>query len=311
MLFLTTATALRATPFLLLALPSASALASENATVASKYKAPNESTPPIVARQWAQDDKDLWSYVEEKVPAVLDHTGSSSFDEHLRGVQAVLRGWGSPNYLTKAGLFHSIYGTEGFQGFSLPLSEREAVQDLIGEKAERLCWIFCMVDRTTVDESALRWTPGSCDSNCRFTFLSRPELGRFEIVVDKEEWLDFLELTLADWLEQVEGAASKPSSLFLWDEGEAYAYRRKAYRAMSRVLAHERMGRLGGIVQQMHGEVYETESEVTKILVQPRTPPMSEAAARALDALRSAGEDIPTNLRPRPEEKMAFETERS
>jgi hypothetical protein len=28
-------------------------------------------------------------------------------------------------------------------------------------------------------------------------------------VVDEEEWLDFLELTLADWLEQVEGAAEK------------------------------------------------------------------------------------------------------
>lgn len=29
------------------------------------------------------------------------------------------------------------------------------------------------------------------------------------IVADEEEWLDFLELTLADWLEQVEGAAEK------------------------------------------------------------------------------------------------------
>ena len=28
-------------------------------------------------------------------------------------------------------------------------------------------------------------------------------------VLDEEEWLDFLELTLADWLEQVEGAAEK------------------------------------------------------------------------------------------------------
>ena len=28
-------------------------------------------------------------------------------------------------------------------------------------------------------------------------------------IIDEEEWLDFLELTLADWLEQVEGAAEK------------------------------------------------------------------------------------------------------
>ena len=38
-------------------------------------------------------------------------------------------------------------------------------------------------------------------------FRARDELGRFLIPLqNEEEWLDFLELTLADWLEQVEGA---------------------------------------------------------------------------------------------------------
>lgn len=31
------------------------------------------------------------------------------------------------------------------------------------------------------------------------------------LAIDEDEWLDFLELTLADWLEQVEGAAEKVS----------------------------------------------------------------------------------------------------
>ena len=31
----------------------------------------------------------------------------------------------------------------------------------------------------------------------------------YTIKLDENEWLDFLELTLADWLEQVEGAAEK------------------------------------------------------------------------------------------------------
>jgi len=40
-----------------------------------------------------------------------------------------------------------------------------------------------------------------------YKLRARPELGHFDIQLTKEEWLDFLELTLADWLEQVEGAA--------------------------------------------------------------------------------------------------------
>jgi hypothetical protein len=36
------------------------------------------------------------------------------------------------------------------------------------------------------------------------SFYSRPELGRFEIPLGGEqEWVDFLTLSLADWLEQV------------------------------------------------------------------------------------------------------------
>ena len=48
-----------------------------------------------------------------------------------------------------------------------------------------------------------------------YTFRSRPELGRFQIILTKEEWLDYLELSLANWLEQVEGAATKANPLFL------------------------------------------------------------------------------------------------
>lgn len=270
-------------------------------TAASAFKVPNNSTPPHKATRWSDEDSALHLYISRSVPAVLEHTGFAAFDEHLQGVQAVLRGWNSPDYLTKAGLFHSIYGTEGFQGFALPLSERGGVQSLIGENAERLSWIFCMADRTDVDQSALTWTPTSCSSDRRYVFRSRPELGRFELVLDRDEWLDFIELTLADWLEQVEGAASKPSDLFLWQTGEAFAYRRDAYSSMARILAAERPDRLGGVVPRMFREVMATEPEGTRNLVQPRTPPMSDAAERALEALRAAGEDIPLDLRPQPQ----------
>ena len=62
--------------------------------------------------------------------------------------------------LTNAALFHSIYGTEGFQGYALPLSHRGEIAGLIGAKAERLAWIFCMVDRATVDATVFAAAEG-------------------------------------------------------------------------------------------------------------------------------------------------------
>jgi hypothetical protein len=265
----------------------------------SKFKAPNDETPLEISKQWNEEDEALWTYVEKHVPAVLDHTGSAAFDEHLKGVQSVLRYWGSPKHLSDAGLLHSIYGTEGFQGFALPLSERSIIQQLIGEKAEYLCFCFCMVDRSTLDESVFEWKE-TMDDSTFFILRSRPELGRFELTLTKEDWLDFVELTLADWLEQVEGAATKASNLFLWKTGEAYAYRRLAYHKMSLILRSERPERLSKAPRDMVEAVYGTESSATRQLIQPRTPPMSDAAAFALEALRAAGEDIPNDLSPQP-----------
>lgn len=286
---------LLATTLLLYSLPF---ILSNEVSVASKFKAPNENTSPALIEEWRQQDQRLWDYVESHVPAVLEHTGASAFDEHLKGVQAVLRGWNAPLYVTSAGLFHSVYGTEGFQGFSLPLSERSAIQDIIGIQAEKLCFIFCMVDRYSVDKTVFAWKPN--DENATFVFQSRPELGRFDITLTKKEWLDFIELTLADWMEQVEGAALTASEIFWWKQGQAYAYRRLAYKKMCEILAIERAERLGKVAPRLLQEVMATESPSTRHLHQERTPPMSQAAKEALNALRASGEDIPADFSPKP-----------
>ena len=290
---------------LLLQVDPASAI--EPSYECSKFKSPNANTDKNLIKEWEVADQTLWKYVKEKVPAVLEHTGSAAFDEHLKGVQAVLRYWDSPVHLTNAGLFHSIYGTEGFQGFSLPLSERTAIKYLIGEKAEKLAFVFCMVDRYTVDETVFDWTEEDVASKTSiYTFRSRPELGRFQLTLTKEEWLDYLELSLADWLEQVEGAATKPSPLFLWREGEAYAYRRLAYRKMNEILSVERKDRLGIKPKHTLAAVMSTEAPETRHLVQARNPPVSDAAAQALDALRASGESIPLDLSPQPVNDESF-----
>ena len=274
--------------------------ADESSYECSKFKLPNNETNVNLVKEWNASDENLWNYVKEKVPAVLAHTGSAAFDEHLKGVQAVLRYWDSPTHLTNAGLFHSIYGTEGFQGFSLPLSERSVIRSLIGDKAEKLVFVFCMVDRYTVDETVFRWKKDLAPTAAVYNFRSRAELGRFQIQLTKDEWLDFLELSLADWLEQVEGAARKPNPLYLWKKGEAYAYRRLAYRKMSEILSVERVERLGSKPGETLDAVMSTEPEETRHLVQSRNPPVSDAAARALEALRASGETIPLDLSPQP-----------
>jgi len=109
---------------------------------------------------WADADATLHAAMREHVPAALAHNGEEDFDRHLVGVQSVLRSWGAAERLTNAALFHSIYGTEGFQGYALPLSHRGEIAGLIGAKAERLAWIFCMVDRATVDATVFAAAEG-------------------------------------------------------------------------------------------------------------------------------------------------------
>ena len=77
---------------------------------------------------------ELVDFIVENIPTDLQHTGSGSFDEHLLGVQAVLRHWKADSYVADAGLFHSIYGTEAFQGHKLPLSKRDKLRSLIGDR---------------------------------------------------------------------------------------------------------------------------------------------------------------------------------
>eukprot|EP01050_Picozoa_sp_SAG11_P032816 SAG11_NODE_10846_length_802_cov_0.951636_2_plen_103_part_01 len=49
-----------------------------------------------------------------------------------------LGGQGYSAEVGRAGLFHSVYGTEGFGGFTLPTSRRAEVAAAIGKHAERL-----------------------------------------------------------------------------------------------------------------------------------------------------------------------------
>lgn len=254
--------------------------------VCEKWKVPNFSTPESVITAWNEKDNNLYRFLSSTVPEALEHTGSTAFDKHLKGVQAVLRNWGADEYLTNSGLFHSIYGTQGFQGFSLSFSKREAIKNLIGIKAERLSFIFCSADRETVDNLVRKHFDNLEDLNAieqlEFTIHSRLELGRFEINFPTEnDWLDFLELTLADYLEQIEGASSKAIPAYGWSIGDAWGYRRAAYHQMSELLVARRGLH---VAREMYEAVFAVESMDTKQIHHRLTPPVSETALEAQTA---------------------------
>jgi hypothetical protein len=170
----------------------------------------------------------LRSLGTEDVP----HSGENGFLAHLVAVMHDLEAWGCDRDVCRAGLFHSIYGTELFRRWSLPLDRRPDVAALIGERAERLAFINCMMDRSSFE--ALLASDGPCSIRNRET--GEP------IELSRKDYDDLVQLRLCDWLEQVARSGR-------WD------YRRDAIRLMAQ--------RLGGVAEESYRRVYAHEPAAT------------------------------------------------
>ena len=169
--------------------------------------------------------KELTEFFQRVGADEVMHT-NKGYLAHAIGVFNDLKEWGWNEELANTGLFHSIYGTQLFQGFTLPLERRAEVRDLIGERAEFLSWLNCAIDRAYFDQQVLR-KQGPYQIKDRFT-------GNLVDVSDDDfDALCFLHL--CDWLEQVGRSQS-------WD------YRRTAYAKLA--------DRVGGIGKQRYSEVF-------------------------------------------------------
>jgi hypothetical protein len=146
---------------------------------------------------------------------------------HLISVYKLLQAGGYGEDVCRGGLFHSIYGTEKFQGFKLTLDRRSELVELIGNRAERLAYWNCLMDRASLDEQ-LGQTSGP------FVIRNRETGEAMELT--RSEFEDLCCVHLFDWLEQA------PRSRFGWD------YRRSAYRQMAE--------RLGGPAVTAFDQVY-------------------------------------------------------
>jgi hypothetical protein len=155
----------------------------------------------------------------------VGHT-NKSYLAHLSGVYRDMQAGGCAEDVCQAGMFHSIYGTERFQGFKLPLERRSEVRTLVGARAENLAYLNCAMDRASFDR-ALEQAEGP------YRIMDR--LSGQEVELSRTEFDDLCRVHLFDWLEQA------PRS-------KDWNYRRAAYRRMAT--------RLGGKAQEAYDRVF-------------------------------------------------------
>lgn len=155
----------------------------------------------------------------------VPHSGEKGFLAHLIGVYRDLEGWGCDRDVCRAGLFHSIYGTQLFQKFCLPLERRSEVQQLIGERAERLAYVNCVMERSSFDRLITTAGPYAIENRVSGEVIE----------LNEQDFHDLCVVHLCDWLEQVERSQ-------YWD------YRRQAYSELA--------DRLGGIAKESFDRVY-------------------------------------------------------
>jgi hypothetical protein len=175
------------------------------------------------------DYKRLTEYLLAQGIDKVGHSGKT-YLAHLVNLYRLMQAHGCDEELCRAGMFHSIYGTELFQGFKLPLESRAEIQKLIGERAERLAYLNCAMQRDAFDRSVAAGE-----------LLYRDRITGEETTLSREDFEDLCRIHLLDWLEQV------PRSRHGW------GYRRAGYRALAE--------RLGGAALETYDRVFAEEPQ--------------------------------------------------
>ncbi|MCI0682485.1 MAG: hypothetical protein L0Y71_10295 [Gemmataceae bacterium] len=177
----------------------------------------------------SQTYKQLAQYLGDLGIDQVEHT-QKNYLGHLLAVYRLMKDAGCEEEVCQAGMFHSIYGTQKFQGFKLPLESRAEIRGMIGERAERLAYLNCAMQRETFDEALGQ----SGDS---YTFRDR--ITGDQVTLNRQDFDDLCRVHLYDWLEQV------PRSRYGW------GYRREAYRQMT--------ARLGPDADETYRKVFANE----------------------------------------------------
>ncbi|GAA2001495.1 hypothetical protein GCM10009799_30900 [Nocardiopsis rhodophaea] len=88
----------------------------------------------------------------------VPHPGGNLLD-HLARVARLLESWGADEDLCVAGLCHACYGTGGFAVSLFDPGRRDELRRIIGERAEKLVYLYAACDRGHVHAQLGRQDP--------------------------------------------------------------------------------------------------------------------------------------------------------
>ncbi|NKB68101.1 MAG: hypothetical protein GKR89_13650 [Candidatus Latescibacteria bacterium] len=163
--------------------------------------------------------KTMTDYLVAFGAADIAHT-EKTYLGHAIGVYRSMKAWQANDELCRAAMFHSIYGTEGFQDLTLPVARRGELRYLIGAPAELLVYANCAMDRASFHalvEQDLQ----------RYSLVDRLNGGTIDL--SSAQYEDLLRLHLCDFLEQVERSG-------------AWNAQRHSFAAMARRLGQPALG---------------------------------------------------------------------
>jgi len=129
------------------------------------------------------------AYLRQRGAAEMDHSGASLLD-HLLGTTALLHAWRARPSVVRAGLFHSVYGTPGFDGALASADDRDTIRELIGRDAEELVWLFSSLHTQRLVDAV----------QARTDVVERRDGAPINLTPTQRA--DLCEMTVANWLEQ-------------------------------------------------------------------------------------------------------------
>ncbi|HEY8102571.1 MAG TPA: hypothetical protein VIF82_17665 [Burkholderiaceae bacterium] len=122
---------------------------------------------------------------------------NGSLAAHLRGTESLLREWGAREAVCIAGLYHAVYGTDGFNPSLVGIDMRQRIVSLLGQEAEQLAYLY-----------------GACNRRVYYPRISTESQLAFadrftntEYDISNEQLRDLCELILANELEIAQGSA--------------------------------------------------------------------------------------------------------
>lgn len=85
---------------------------------------------------------------------ILAELGAGEFEHldgslinHLNATKELLEQWGASIELQDAGLYHGVYGTDGFSQHLVSTSQRGKIAAIIGSLSEEIVYQYCACDR--------------------------------------------------------------------------------------------------------------------------------------------------------------------